>query len=818
MKVRLSLFILYFLLVGLVVFETDAHPLVNRIDPQVSNVKISVSGVVRTMSGDPIEMAVVYVKEASLAAVTDNKGVYHLDIPVGEYELALSHLNYETAVIKVEIKRGSSKIPDILMKENPVMLSDVVVTGSRVNALEKKGFAVNVVETQAIALQSVQVNDILDRTAGIRIRQDGGMGSKVNYNINGLSGNSIKIFIDGVPASNYGPSFSLSSIPSSLIERIEIYKGVVPGYLSEDALGGAINIILKQRRKKSLTTSYSGGSFNTHQWNMAGSYRWKNGFTIDGSAFYNYSDNSYKVWGKDITFTDTDTWQKIDSNGKRVTRFHDGYESFGGKFNIGFTDVKWADQFLLGAVLSKAYNEIQNGATMQVVYGDRHSRRKSDVFTVDYSKKDFIIKGLTLKIDGSYSFLDRQTIDTVGIQHDWLGPVMKDGEYLYYYSAGEVGAEAGGRKTAAIDKDYATMLRGSISYRINEQHNLFANYMFNDFKREVSDEFQPAALQALANTRDLQKNIIAFTYENLAFAGKLRTNIFYKHYFQTVVSNEPKLQDNAYIMDRYRRKIDHNGFGATFSYALTPDLYLLASAEKALRLPSANELFGNGSDNSLAALTLKPESSLNANMGFNYAFKVNRVHSFAVNSSVYLRDTKDMIRPTLNGQYSFTYAENLESVFTRGIDAEMVYNYADKVDFRFNVSKFDVLFNTKYNQKGEPYNFYRQQIKNEPSFKFNGQAAYNFNHFLQKNSKTSVYANISYVNGFYRNWANVGSKNRDYIPEQYPLDFGITHTFPKNKWVVSIDAKNIMDQQIFDNFGLQKPGRAFYAKLTYFIF
>ena len=171
------------------------------------------------------------------------------------------------------------------MAENPVMLDDVVVTGSMAQALEKRGFAVNVIETGQIALQSVQVNEILDRTAGVRIRQDGGMGSRVNYNINGLSGNSIKIFIDGVPASNYGPSFSLSSIPSALIERIEVYKGVVPGYLSEDALGGAINIILKQRRNKSLTTSFSVGSFNTHQWNAAGSYRWNNGFTVDASAF-----------------------------------------------------------------------------------------------------------------------------------------------------------------------------------------------------------------------------------------------------------------------------------------------------------------------------------------------------------------------------------------------------------------------------------------------------------------------------------------------------------------------------------------------------
>lgn len=805
MNIKITLFFSLFLwIIGLTVFA--------------AGVDVPVSGVVRSLSGEPIEMVQVYVREASLGAITDEKGVYHLNLPVGEYELAFSHLNYESTVLQIVVKPGVNTIPDVKLKDNPVMLDGVVVTGNRANALEKKGFAVNVIETQALAVQSVQVNEILDRTAGVRIRQDGGMGSKVNYNINGLSGNSIKIFIDGVPASNYGPSFSLSSIPSALIERIEIYKGVVPGYLSEDALGGAINIILKQRRKKSLTTSYSAGSFNTHQWNAAGSYRWNNGFTIDASAFYNYSDNNYKVWGKDITFTDTDTWQKIESKGKKVTRFHDAYQSTGGKINIGFTDVKWADQFLLGAVLSQAYKEIQNGATMQVVYGDRHSRRKSDVFTLDYNKKNFLLEGLSLKIDASYSFLHRQTIDTVGIQHDWLGPIMKDGDYLYYRYAGEVGAEAGGRKTAAIDKDYATMVRGSLSYHINENHGFFTNYMFNDFRRKVSDEFQPAALQVLANTRDLQKNIIAFTYENIAFSGRLRTNLFYKHYFQTVVSNEPKLQNNEYELNQYRKNINHNGFGATFSFALTPDLYLLASAEKALRLPSANELFGNGSDNSLAALTLKPESSLNANLGINYSFKVNSIHSFNINSSVYLRDTRDMIRATLNGQYSFTYAENLENVFTRGIDAEFAYNYAEKVDFRFNISKFDVLFNTQFDQKGDPYNFYRMQIKNEPSFKFNGQAAYFFHSLLQCGSKTSIYGNISYVNGFYRNWANVGSKNRDYIPEQYPVDFGTSHTFPQKKWVLSLDAKNIFDQQVFDNFGLQKPGRALYAKITYFIF
>ena len=43
------------------------------------------------------------------------------------------------------------------------------------------------------------------------------------------------------------------------------------------------------------------------------------------------------------------------------------------------------------------------------------------------------------------------------------------------------------------------------------------------------------------------------------------------------------------------------------------------------------------------------------------------------------------------------------------------------------------------------------------------------------------------------------------------------YTFPANKITLSFDVKNIFNQQIFDNFGLQKPGRAFFAKITYSI-
>lgn len=786
----------------------------NLLDNPPSRGKIS--GTLTFADGIPVADALVYIRNLSLHVMSNEKGEFEITkIPYGKYILGIKTIEADPKEIEVNINKRSTELSIVLTENSKFNLDEVVVVGkNEAKQLKEKGFAVNVIETQKIAVQSIQTNELLDRTAGVRIRQDGGLGSQIKYNINGLSGDAIKIFIDGVPASNFGSSFSLSSIPPSLIERIDVYKGVVPGYLSEDALGGAINIILKQRRKNSLTTSYSIGSFNTHQWNATGSYRWNNGLTFDGSVFYNYSDNDYKVWGKDIYFVD---YRGVitESNGKKVKRFHDAYKSYGTRFNLGFTDVKWADKFLIGGILSKDYKEVQNGITMRTVYGDRHTRRESAVVTFSYDKKDFLLDGLSLKVNASHSYLRRQVIDTIGIMHDWAGPIRyPDGSYVKYTS----GAEIGNEKTAAINRDYVNMINANLSYQINDNNTFYTNYMFNDFNRKAADEYQPPALQKLKNTRDLQKNILSFNYENLSFSGRLRTNLFYKHFFQKVTSNEPYLEDKEYKVNVIRKNMDYSGYGLTLSFALLPDLYILGSAEKTLRLPNADEIFGNVAENLLPPSPgLEPEKSLNANLGVNYGYTIHN-HSFRISTSVYYRDTEGMIREAIrSGSFVYSQFENLEDVLTKGIDAEFNYNYADKINFSFNISKFDVLFNTKYDKKGDPYQYYRMQIRNEPSFKFNSNIAYFHNNLFLKNSRASVYYNINYVEGFLRNWSNVGSANLSRIPTQYPMDLGATYTFPKNKIVIGLDLKNIFNEQIYDNYGLQKPGRAFYAKLTFFI-
>ena len=781
----------------------------------------SLSGTVKLENGNPVSYASVVIESLNKHTLTDETGKFEFsNIASGEYDIIINSIEVVRKIFPIQFSRENSKPVILIVKPSEITLNEVVISANtEKREIETTGFAVSVIESQKAALQSLQTNELLDRTAGIRIRQDGGLGSRIDYNINGLSGDAIKIFIDGVPASNYGTSFSLNSIPPALIERIEVYKGVVPGYLSEDALGGAINIVLKQKAKNVLNTSYSIGSFNTHQWNVNGNYRAENGLTFDASAFYNYSDNNYKVWGPNISFKDYTG--KTEPN-QTAKRFHDAYESYGTKFNVGFTSVKWADRFLVGGVLSNVYKEVQHGSTMNNVYGDRHNLRDSKVITLTYDKKNLLLNGLSLKMDASLSDLSRQVVDTVGIMYDWSGKPLTypDGSFVMYKS----GAEVGNAKTAAIDKDKTSVVRTNMGYDLTKNHTMYVNYLFNNFKRSASDEHLPLGLQKLKNTRDLQKNIVSFTYENKLFEEKLKTNIFYKHYFQQVVSNEPYREDKVpgvpnYEMEIIKKNIDYSGYGLTLSFALLPNLYLLVSAEKAIRLPNADELFGNNAENLLPpSAELNPEMSYNANIGAVFGPYIFNNHTVRLNTSFYYRDTQGMIREVIRaGSFDYSQFENLENVLTKGVDAEFTYNYANKVNISFNVSKFDILFNTEFDKNGNRYNFYRMQIRNEPSFKFNNNIAYFHDNFILKGSRGSIYYNINYVNSFLRNWSNIGGKNLDKIPSQIPMDAGFAYTFPSSKVTLSFDAKNMFNQQIFDNFGLQKPGRAFYAKITYSI-
>ena len=211
-----------------------------------------ISGKILYKNGTPAANVVLVLQPLGVYEYTDDKGTFTLAaIPLGkEYNLEIRPFDYgnKPIIVKVNATQPHNKVIVKLERNEEISLSEVVVVQKNKGAQTKeKGFAMAVVNTKEASLKNLQTTELLGRTAGLKIRQTAGLGSELSYNLNGLTGNSVRIFIDGIPMRNYGRSFSLSSIPPSMIERIEVYKGVLPTELSEDALGGGINVVLKKR-------------------------------------------------------------------------------------------------------------------------------------------------------------------------------------------------------------------------------------------------------------------------------------------------------------------------------------------------------------------------------------------------------------------------------------------------------------------------------------------------------------------------------------------------------------------------------------------
>ncbi len=221
----------------------------------------------------------------------------------------------------------------------------------------------------------------------------------------------------------------------------------------------------------------------------------------------------------------------------------------------------------------------------------------------------------------------------------------------------------------------------------------------------------------------------------------------------------------------------------------------------------------------VATYDLSHESSYNFNVGFNvFPFEKNN-HMFRSDINLFYRNIRDMImrgaENSATGNYGF---ENIGQILSRGFDLELGYEYNRKLMASFNLSLFNARYNLQYDSHGIEYSYYGDRLRNAPYFTSNTNVEYDFGAVFQKKSKLKLNYNFAYVHKFFRNWESIGGAGKATIPTQMIHDVGATYSFPDEKLTFSVNAKNLFDAQAFDNWALQKPGRAIYAKLTYRIF
>ena len=761
--------------------------------------KTMISGKVISTEKEVVDFATVYLKGTGHGGITNQEGIYHVSAPAGNYTLVVSAVGYKTVEKPVTLLRGQRVRQNITISPETQQLDEVTVVSTGVSRLKRSAFNAVAVDTKELQNTTKNLSDALAKAPGMKLRESGGVGSDMQLMLDGFSGKHVKVFIDGVPQEGVGSSFGLNNIPVNFADRIEVYKGVVPVGFGTDAIGGVINIVTnKKRRRWFLDASYSYGSFNTHKSNVNFGQTFKNGFTYEINAFQNYSDNDYHI---EAPVEDFETG-RIDRDKKvRVKRFNDTYHNEAIVGKVGVVDKKWADRLMLGFTYSNMYQDIQTGVRQDIVYGQKHRKGHSLMPSLEYYKRNLFAKGLDVALTVNYNKNLTTNVDTASYKYNWYGDrklLNSPGEQSYQHSRAD-NNNWNGTFTA--------------NYRLGKMHMLTFNHVLNTFSRSNTSLLAKEE-QSDAIAKETRKNISGVSYR-LMPSETWNLSVFGKYYNQFVAG--PVATDanqNDYV--RTTRSVSSIGYGAAGTYFILPGLQAKLSYEKAYRLPTIEEMFGN-EDLEMGDIGIRSENSDNVNLNLSYNRTFGR-HSVYVEGGLVYRNTKDYIQRNITdlsgGKSAATYI-NYGKVLTKGYNISARYGFGKWVSVGGNFTQMDVRDNMKTSISGSAENIaYKERMPNLPYIFADSDVTFYWRDLGRKGNALTVSYDNQYLHSFTYYSSKIGSNKGDYVvPSQFSHNLSLSYSLRDGRYNLSFECRNFTDEQLYDNFSLQKAGRAFYGKV-----
>ena len=761
--------------------------------------KTMISGKVLSTEKTTVDFATVYLKGTNYGGTTNEEGIYHLQAPAGEYTLVVSAIGYKTVEKPVKLMRGERTKMNVVISPQATELDEVVVVSNGVTRLKRSAFNAVALDTKALQNSTQNLSEALAQAPGMKIRESGGVGSDMQLMMDGFTGKHIKIFIDGVPQEGVGSSFGLNNIPVNYAERIEVYKGVVPVGFGTDAIGGVINIITKKNRNKwFLDASYSYGSFNTHKSYVNFGQTFRSGLTYEINVFQNYSDNNYYV---DTPVKDFTTGAINKKKIEHVKRFHDTYHNEAVIGKIGFVDKKWADRLMFGFTYSHMYKDIQTGVRQEVVFGGKYRKGYSIMPSLDYRKRDFFVRGLDVVLTANYNKNMTNNVDTSSYEYNWRGemrPLRMPGEQSY-------------QNTRSDNNNWNGTL--TANYRIGKAHTFTFNHVINAFRRSNQSLLNEDS-EANAIPKETRKNISGLSYR-LMPTEHWNLSVFGKYYNQFIAG--PVATSSA--QDDYIRttnSVSAMGYGAAGTYFILKSLQAKLSYEKAYRLPTNEEMFGD-EDLETGDISLRPENSDNVNLNLSYNETFGK-HSVYVEGGLIYRNTKDYIQRNISdlsgGKYGATYV-NHGRVETKGYNISVRYGFANWVSVGGNFTQMNVRDNVKTVTSGANQESltYGARMPNLPYQFANSDVTFYWRNLWKKGNTLSVTYDNLYMHSFPLYSEAVGSESEFVVPTQFSHNLTLSYGIQNGRYNISFECRNLTNEKLYDNFSLQKAGRAFYGKV-----
>lgn len=691
------------------------------------------------------------------------------------------------------------------LQQNANDLNEVEVRSSGVETLKRSAYNAVAVDTKELKNSNRTLGDALAKLPGMKLRESGGVGSDMHLSIDGFSGKHVKVFVDGVPQEGVGSSFSLNNIPVNFAERIEVYKGVVPVEFGTDALGGVINVVTnKQKRRWFLDASYAYGSFHTHKSSVHFGNTFNNGLTFEVNAFQNYSKNDYKVNTYVTKFLEDGSEVTQTRKIERVKRFHDTYHNEAVVGKIGVVNKTYADRLMFGATFSKFYQDVQTGVRQEVVFGDKHRKGYTLTPSLEYVKRNLGLQGLDVTFTANYNRQMVQNIDTATYKYNWYG------EKKFTGTAGEQSYQDNELKNQNWNSTFKA------HYRLGTYHRFTLSQVYASFARSSRTNVNGnSALSDFTIPKKTRKSVTGLSYRFMP-SDKGNLSVFGKYYYQ---ANKGPVSQNADGIGNYvplSKTMGAMGYGLAGTYLPLKDLQVKLSYEKAYRLPTYEELFGD-EDLEAGKVDLKPESSHNVNLNLSYNKHWGK-HGLYIEGGMFYRYTHDYIQRGI-GKHGSTYYGSYENhglVETKGFQFSARYNWSHWLNIGGMFSQINARDKERFVAGGTSQESltYGVRMPNLPYQFANFDLTLTWRNFGGKGNLLSLTYDNYYQHAFPLYWENIGdASSKKQVPEQFSHNLALTYSVQNGRYNFSFECRNIGNEALYDNFSLQKAGRAFYGKI-----
>ena len=746
----------------------------------------------------PLDGVSVILENSNIGTISNHIGMFRMELPSkSSKRIKVQYMGYKSRniILNEKLCVNDSICCNVELQPENNILSDVIVLGkSKAQRHREVPSAITIIDSQELKYKTATLNEILDNAAGIKVAQQGGLGNASRIIIQGMDGKRIGIFINGMPMGN-SDEFQLSSIPIDMVDEVEIYKGIIPAWLGGDGLGGAVNIRLKDFKKNHLEMAFEAASYNTYIGSLQlKHYLGKTSTALHAGATMNYAKNNY-------------SFSSPFELGRIIHRDHDAYTH--GGFNVGISSQQWwFDQFDLTLSADYYRKEIQGGL-MNVQNNIQHAFTRTRSASTSLSLEKSFLKGkLTAQFHSIVGFSLVNQVDTSHYCYDFIGNRFPSGS-----GRGEIGA------VPNDSHDRHTTVREllNLTYKIgnNQLVTWTTNYRYGCKmpKDELADSY--SRLPTSGYPSRLHSIVSGLTHELKLYGGKFTNELgikLFNHHSEVLPFAEAIM-----LQDKLKASTNHStmaGWSEAVALHLLPNnaLTLKAAVQSTVRMPIAEELFGDGVL-LLPSEKLRPERSFNINAGAIWLINAMRYPQVRIGINTFYMSAKDMIKlmySSMNKAY-----DNIGKVRVMGIDMEMESKLNRWLDLQGNITWQDARDMRKEAVGGGENFHYRYRIPNMPYLFGNVGVRLHKDGLLSKSSSSAFASTFGFTKAFSYNW-EASNHNTMLIPARYCWDVAVHHSFNK-RCQLSFEIRNILNRENWAEFRYPMERRTFHLKMKYII-